>query len=97
MEELIYQNFRSHLQLSHRQAQVATMLVTGLSQREIADQLGISIKGVKSHLTQIYKKLNLKSNIELVAGYCRFLMGHSITEAYDFTKQIQGDTHEHIQ
>ncbi len=55
--------------LSNREAQVADLVSRGLSNKEIANQLFIIEKTVKFHLTNIYKKMNLKSRAQLIV-YC---------------------------
>ena len=55
--------------LSNREAQVADLVTRGLSNKEIANQLFIIEKTVKFHLTNIYKKLFIKSRAQLIV-YC---------------------------
>jgi len=52
--------------LTHKEEEVLELLRKGLSNREIAKLLGISEKTVKSHLTDIFSKLNVKSRLEAV-------------------------------
>ena len=52
-------------ELTPRQRQVAMDVVEGLSNREIAEQLGIAEPTVKVHLGNIFKKLDVKSRFEL--------------------------------
>lgn len=52
--------------LSNREAEVATLTTMGLSNKEIGNQLFVTEKTVKFHLTNIYKKLNLKSRAQLI-------------------------------
>ncbi len=52
--------------LSHREAEVAEHLVQGLSNKEIGNQLFVTEKTIKFHLTNIYKKLGLKSRSQLI-------------------------------
>lgn len=52
--------------LTKREKEIVKLVVDGLSNKEIADKLFISIRTVDSHKTNILQKLNLKSSIELV-------------------------------
>ncbi len=53
-------------QLSAREKQVAKAIATGSINREIADQMGITERTVKAHITAILEKLQLKSRMQLV-------------------------------
>lgn len=48
---------RTHLSLSEREITVLEYLTQGLKYEEISDSMGISINGVKKHVTSIYSKL----------------------------------------
>lgn len=50
--------------LSRRQNQLLLMLDRGLSNREIAEQLGISEHTVKVHLWRLFKRLGVKSRTQ---------------------------------
>jgi DNA-binding NarL/FixJ family response regulator len=52
--------------LSGREIQILKMHVEGLSNKEISDQLFISIRTVESHKNHIMQKLGIKSNVELI-------------------------------
>ncbi|WP_109832469.1 response regulator transcription factor [Reichenbachiella versicolor] len=52
--------------LSKREIEVLRQIATGLSNREIADKLFISIRTVDAHRNHIMQKLNLKSTAQLV-------------------------------
>ncbi|MEV6717989.1 LuxR C-terminal-related transcriptional regulator [Lentzea sp. NPDC051208] len=51
--------------LTGREKTVALLVVSGLTNREIADELVLSAKTVEFHLTNIYQKLHVKSRREL--------------------------------
>jgi DNA-binding CsgD family transcriptional regulator len=52
--------------LSPREQEVLRMLATGLSQREIGEILGVSVKTVETYRARIADKLDLKTRAELV-------------------------------
>jgi DNA-binding NarL/FixJ family response regulator len=51
--------------LTHRECQVATLVVEGLSDREIAEQLSLSHYTVSQHLARVYRKLGVDSRVVL--------------------------------
>lgn len=51
-------------ELSPRQREVLACLVRGLSDRDIAQELFISVRTVQTHLTHIYNKLGVRSRTE---------------------------------
>ncbi len=62
--------------LTHRERQVLERVIAGKTNREIADQWGISEKTVKIHRGRVMRKMKAKSLPELVflsqaAGICR--------------------------
>lgn len=52
--------------LTPRQRQIALCIVDGLSYREIAEKLFISIDTVRTHIKKIYRQLDVKSKTELI-------------------------------
>jgi DNA-binding CsgD family transcriptional regulator len=52
--------------LSHREAEVVELVAQGLSNKEVADKLFVTEKTIKFHLTNIYKKMNVKSRAQLI-------------------------------
>lgn len=52
--------------LSKRQKQLIVMLDRGLSNREIADELGISEHTVKVHLWRLFRRLGVKSRTQTI-------------------------------
>ncbi len=61
--------------LTARESQVMEMLARGLTNREIAEHLTISIKTVDTHRGHVLKKLGLRNNSELT----RFAVKHGYT------------------
>ncbi len=60
--------------LSNREAEVAELVTKGMSNKEVANQLFVTEKTVKFHLTNIYKKMNVKSRAQLIV-WCLPHMG----------------------
>ena len=53
-------------ELSTRAEQVITLVCGGLSNKEIAEKLGVTEGTVKAHLHTIFEKLGVRSRIELM-------------------------------
>lgn len=53
-------------EISEREKDVLLLIVGGKSQKDIADELCISVNTVKSHLQSIYKKMRVSSKIQLL-------------------------------
>lgn len=51
--------------LSEREVQVARLVAGGASNREVADQLSITERTVKAHLSAIFEKLGLRDRLQL--------------------------------
>ncbi len=66
--------------LSNREAEVAELVSKGLSNKEVANQLFVTEKTVKFHLTNIYKKMNVKSRAQLIV-WCLPHLGFVEVEA----------------
>ena len=56
-------------QLSTREEAVLVCLAKGLTYKQIADQLGLSIDTIRTYLRRIYEKLHVQSRTEAVAKY----------------------------
>jgi DNA-binding NarL/FixJ family response regulator len=57
--------------LSPREQTVLESMAKGLTYKQTADHLEISIDTVRTHVRRIYEKLHVKSNTEAVAKYLR--------------------------
>ncbi len=53
--------------LSNRQKEIATLLLTGQTRRQIAAELHLSESTVKTHTSELYRRLNINSRVELFA------------------------------
>ena len=52
--------------LSRRESEVAELVARGLPNKDVATRLFVTEKTVKFHLTNIYKKMALKSRAQLI-------------------------------
>jgi DNA-binding CsgD family transcriptional regulator len=75
--------------LSNREAEVAELVSKGLSNKEVANQLFVTEKTVKFHLTNIYKKMNVKSRAQLIV-WCLPHLGFVENEVRTETNINQG-------
>ena len=55
--------------LTKKETQVVRFLVDGLSYQKVADEMGISIDGVRYHVKNIYTKLQVKSKSQVIKKY----------------------------
>lgn len=58
--------------LTERQAQVLALMVRGLSNRDIADQLALSEGTVKIHATAVFKALGVNSRTQALVAVARY-------------------------
>ncbi|MFV0592522.1 MAG: response regulator transcription factor [Draconibacterium sp.] len=73
-------NPASREQLSHRETDVLKLLVRGLSNKEIADQLNISVHTVVSHRKNIVQKTGIKSQ----SGLTIYAISNNIINIEDY-------------
>ncbi|HEY8761143.1 MAG TPA: LuxR C-terminal-related transcriptional regulator [Candidatus Dormibacteraeota bacterium] len=57
-------SFIDTVRLSKREREALAHLAQGLSNREIADRLGISVNTVNKHVQQIFTKLNVRNRVQ---------------------------------
>lgn len=58
-------DYRTGYELTPREIEVMTLLLNGISYKEIANELFISVATVKTHINKIYKKTGAKTRHEL--------------------------------
>jgi DNA-binding NarL/FixJ family response regulator len=63
LDLLAWEDGRTHL--SHREIQVLTLIAEGYSNRQIADVMGISIRTVEKHRSNIMEKTGCRNAVEL--------------------------------
>jgi DNA-binding CsgD family transcriptional regulator len=67
----------THTHLTPREHEVLEKLATGLSNKEIASALGITVKTVKSHVSRLYSKLDTHDRVTLSLRARSQLPGHT--------------------
>jgi DNA-binding NarL/FixJ family response regulator len=67
--------------LSNRELQVLSLIGRGLSSREAAEGLGLSVKTVESHRQGLKRKLNLATNAQLLQYAINWYASRSTTPA----------------
>jgi DNA-binding CsgD family transcriptional regulator len=55
--------------LSRREREIATMVVAGLKNEQIAKRLSVSTKTVEKHVSSIFRKLHIRSRVQLAAQF----------------------------
>lgn len=59
------EDFRNWQSLTSKEKEVARLVSEGLLNKQIADELGIAERTVQTHRTMVYRKLDVKNNIEV--------------------------------
>jgi DNA-binding CsgD family transcriptional regulator len=65
-ENLSYEQFCSKFEVSPRESEIINEICKGLSNKEIADKLFITLQTVKDHTHRIYIKTNVRSRVQLI-------------------------------
>ena len=55
--------------LSEREAEVLSYMTQGLSEKEIADKIHVSVNTIKTHRKHVYQKLHVRSRSEIMLRY----------------------------
>lgn len=84
-EELDLSEARVDQLLSKSEREVAKRLMTGMSNQQIGDQLFVTEKTVKFHITNIYQKTGARSRADFMANY-----GHVVGSSIE-APTIKGD------
>jgi DNA-binding NarL/FixJ family response regulator len=58
----IYENYN----ISKREKDILQLILKGKTNKDIEDELYISVKTVKNHVYNIYQKLGVKTRLELI-------------------------------
>lgn len=58
--------FKNRYRITDRQFEIIDMSISGLSNREIAEKLGLAERTVEAHLFHVYDKLGINNKIELI-------------------------------
>jgi DNA-binding CsgD family transcriptional regulator len=67
-------------ELTSREQEIIRLIIDGKSNKEIGDQLFISLNTVKNHLYSIYKKIRVKNRYELIHIFTKILDHTDISE-----------------
>ena len=59
------EDFRNWQSLTSKEKEVARLVSEGLLNKQIADELGIAERTVQTHRTMVYRKLDVKNNIDV--------------------------------
>jgi DNA-binding NarL/FixJ family response regulator len=54
----------TEVELTEREREILKWITDGKSNKEISDSLFVSVETVKSHVKNLYKKLNVKNRVE---------------------------------
>lgn len=83
--------------LSNREVEVAELVSKGMANKEVADRLFVTEKTVKFHLTNIYKKMAIKSRSQLIVWCLPHLRMQEEEEATNQTQINAGGLNQGLQ
>lgn len=66
--------------LTRQENKVVLLILQGLSNREIAAILRIKDKSTRSHVTNVYKKFQVKSRAQLIAFFLSYSLNRLATQ-----------------
>ncbi|MBN1499173.1 MAG: helix-turn-helix transcriptional regulator [Spirochaetes bacterium] len=58
--------FQDKYRITRREKEIIDLIITGCSNKEISDQMHISISTVEKHIYSIYQKLNINNRVQLI-------------------------------
>jgi DNA-binding CsgD family transcriptional regulator len=61
------------VRISKRQQQILGLAASGLTDKQIAERLSVSISTVRTHLRRFYRTNDVRNKSEAVAAYLRFM------------------------
>jgi DNA-binding CsgD family transcriptional regulator len=74
---MLRQELTTKYHCSSREAEVVEHVIKGQTNQEVADKLFVTEKTVKFHLTNIYRKVEVKSRAQLIVKFIGLLpKGH---------------------
>jgi FixJ family two-component response regulator len=79
----------SYARLSHREQQVMALVVSGLLNKQVGAELGISEITVKAHRGQVMQKMKAESFADLVRMAMRLRSGHALSSARSGDVSVQ--------
>lgn len=82
--------FRPACGLTHREMDIISLLSTGASNQQIAEKLFVSEHTVKSHLYNIFKKINVKNRLQAL-NWIHNNLGPLISDV-NYTEKISKHT-----
>jgi DNA-binding NarL/FixJ family response regulator len=85
-EELLTTEKQQNVSLTRREQEILQLLVTGQSNREIGDKLGVQEVTIKAHLRNLFNKLGVSNRTEAVL----YLLGQRALQAGHYEDQNKG-------
>ena len=79
----------SYAQLSHRERQVMALVVSGLSNKQVGTELGISEITVKAHRGQVMQKMKANSFADLVRMAARLRLERTLGSQHSVRASVQ--------
>nr|WP_284711005.1 helix-turn-helix transcriptional regulator [Brevibacterium sp. XM4083] len=59
------------VELTSREQQISRLIIAGLTNAEIADELGVAVRTVEGHTYRLYRKLDITSRSEVAEAITR--------------------------
>ena len=81
----------SHCALTPREMEVVHLIAAGLSNKEIASALGVSVRTIEHHITHVYRKIGARGKADATAWAVRQQLVCSNCRAYEVSATHMGD------